>query len=426
MRITAVIVTYNRLELLPRALKSVSEQTRKPDYVYVVSNSTDVNFLKEKEVCNELGFELFKNYRTDNYAGALNTGIEEIVKQQGIRNNIYFASLDDDDVWLPDYLKDIEVNNTEDCDLIAANYLRKSDDENLLMTLPAQLSENDFLKGNPGIGGSNTFIRLKTLLKAGCFDEALHSSVDRDFFVRVFQQKPKYKIIQKHLVTAYTDKNRERLTTNREKKIKSLQIFYYKYQHLMSEAGKQQFFQRAKSYFSIEQSEIVISQQQEKPIRKSELEFKNKGDYQFVIGFIAGNAKIAQRIAKQIIEKKIPVDLVLIIEDVPKGTSLTDTENLFKENSIPHLIIKDKDWKQNLKKGGGGAMLPLACEERVGQDAEALRRSLVLASSVTRGESRQNLTRTTPWFGGGNGGVNWNHLSVAKSSDGRAVSPAPS
>jgi len=355
MRITAVIVTCNRLELLPRTLKSVSEQTLKPDYVYVVSNSTEINILKEKEDCNEFGFELFKNYRTENYAGALNTGIEEIVKRQGVSDNIYFASLDDDDVWLPDYLKEISASNKGDYDLIAANYLRKSDDKNLLMTLPAQLSENDFLKGNPGIGGSNTFIRLKTLLKAGCFDEALHSSVDRDFFVRVFLQKPKYKIIQKHLVTAYTDKNRERLTTNREKKIRSLQVFYYKYQHLMSDEDKQQFFQRARNYFSIEQLEIVISQHQESPIRKSELEFKNKGDYQFVIGFIAGNEITAKRIAKQIIEKKIPVDLVLIIEDVPKGATLAETKNLFQENSIPYLIVKDKDWKQNLKSGHYGA-----------------------------------------------------------------------
>ncbi|MCB0538296.1 MAG: glycosyltransferase [Bacteroidetes bacterium] len=355
MKISAIIVTCNRLELLPRALKSVSGQTRKPDYVYVVSNSTEDNYFKEQKICNEFGFILFKNYRTENYAGALNTAVEEIVKQQGITDNIYFASLDDDDIWLPDYLKEIEANNTEDFDLIAANYLRKSDEENLLMTLPALLSENNFLKGNPGIGGSNTFIRLKTLLKSGCFDEALHSSVDRDFFVRVFQQKPKYKIIQKHLITAYTDKNRERLTTNREKKIKSLQIFYYKYQHLMREEVRQHFFQRAKKYFSIEQSEILINQHQEKSIIKSELEFKNKGDYQFVIGFIAGNEIIAQRIAKQIIEKKIPVDLVLIIEDVPKGATLADTKNIFKEFSIPYLIVKDGDWKQNLKSGHYGA-----------------------------------------------------------------------
>mgnify|MGYP001352772667 CR=1 FL=1 len=354
MKISAVIVTFNRLELLPRALKSVSTQTRKPDYVYVVSNSTKEIYFKEKEICEKLGFELLINNRTKNYAGALNTGVEEIVKQQGIDDNIYFASLDDDDIWLPEYLEEIEASYNENLDLIAAYYLRKSNEENLLMALPNQLSTNDFLKGNPGIGGSNTFIRLKTLLKAGCFDEALQSSVDRDFFIRVFQQNPDYKILQKHLVTAFTDKNRERLTTNREKKIKSLQIFYYKYQHLMNVEDKEYFFKRAKKYFSINQSEIEINLQQVNSIKKSELEFKNKGNYQFVIGFIAGDEIIAKRITEQIIEKKIPVDLVLIIEDVKKGTTLEETEKLFKNNSIPFKIVTDKKWRHNLKNGHYG------------------------------------------------------------------------
>lgn len=355
MRITAVIVTCNRLELLLRALNSVKEQSRSAEFVYVVSNSRDENFYQEQEICTQFGFDLFRNYRTENYAGALNTGVEEIVKRQGIANEIYFASLDDDDIWLPDYLKEIENNNTDNFDLLAANYLRLSSNENLLMTLPNTLSEKDFLIGNPGIGGSNTFIRLKTLLKAGCFDEALQSSVDRDFFIRVFQQRPKYKIVNKHLVTAYTDKNRERLTTNREKKIKSLQIFFYKYQHLMNDVDKEQFFQRAKNYFGIELLEIDIPQQKAPSIKKTELEFKNKGDYQFVIGFITGDEIIAERIAKQIVEKQIPVDLVLIIEDVPKEEKLKSTEKIFTEHSIPFKIIKDNDWKQNLKSGHYGA-----------------------------------------------------------------------
>ena len=37
---------------------------------------------------------------------------------------------------------------------------------------------NDFLKGNPHIQGSNTFIKFSTLLKAGAFDENLTSSTD--------------------------------------------------------------------------------------------------------------------------------------------------------------------------------------------------------------------------------------------------------
>jgi len=350
MKITVVIVTCNRLELLPRALSSVSEQTRRPDYVYVISNSTDENFCKEQEICSQIDFNLIRNYRTENYAGALNTGAEEMVKRQGIANEIYFASLDDDDIWLPDYLKEVENNNTDNFDLLAANYLRLSSNENLLMTLPNTLSEKDFLIGNPGIGGSNTFIRLKTLLKAGCFDEALHSSVDRDFFIRVFQQRPKYKIVNKHLVTAYTDKNRERLTTNREKKIKSLQIFFYKYQHLMNDVDKEQFFQRAKNYFGIELFEINIPLQKIASIKKTELEFKNKGNYQFVIGFIAGSDVIAKRVSKQIVQK-IPTDLILIIDNTPKGENLKYTKTLLNDSQKRFKLISYQEWNNNLING---------------------------------------------------------------------------
>ena len=84
MKIIAVIVTHNRLELLSRALNSVSQQSRKADSVFVISNSTDDNFIKENKVCIELGFKSIKNYRTQNYAGALNTAVAEIIKENGI------------------------------------------------------------------------------------------------------------------------------------------------------------------------------------------------------------------------------------------------------------------------------------------------------------------------------------------------------
>ena len=42
MKVIAVIVTYNRLELLKKCLRAVNEQTRKPDHIIVINNgSTD-------------------------------------------------------------------------------------------------------------------------------------------------------------------------------------------------------------------------------------------------------------------------------------------------------------------------------------------------------------------------------------------------
>ena len=163
MRIAAVIVTCNRIELLPRALKSVKGQSRQPDFVYIISNSTTENFLKEQKLCADFGFQIFQNHRTKNYAGALNSAVETIIKDNGISENLYFASLDDDDEWLLNYLQEIEINNSDNYDLLAGYILRSSITENNLLILPNELSEKDFLIGNSGISGSNTFIKLTTL-----------------------------------------------------------------------------------------------------------------------------------------------------------------------------------------------------------------------------------------------------------------------
>jgi hypothetical protein len=356
MKIAAVVITCNRLPLLPRALKSIAKQNRKPDFVFVVSNSTDENFEAEKIICNDFGFALTKNLRTQTYTGALNSSVEEIIKHFGIEDDVYFASLDDDDEWLPNYLQEIQSNNTDIFDLLVGNLLRKSSTENHLQVLPNTLSTNDFLIGNPGVCGSNTFIKLTMLLKAGSFDESAAATADRDFLVRVFQQKPTYKIINKHLVTQYTDNDRPRETISGEKKKKSLEVFYYKYQHLMNETEKGLFFARAKNFFAISREEIERLQYNNTKTLTQEIQFNGKGDYQFIIGFIAGNEIIAERIANQITDRNIPVDLVIIIDDTPKGKSLEKCETLFNQKNIPFKFVKHEEWQKNLGDGHYGSI----------------------------------------------------------------------
>ena len=124
MRIAAVTVTCERITLLARALKSIKEQTRDPDLVYVISNSKSKTFLEEQRICAEFGFPVIKNHRTENYAGALNTAIEEIVKLHGVEDDIYFASLDDDDIWLNNKLKkQLDVMVQKKLDFIMSDYI---------------------------------------------------------------------------------------------------------------------------------------------------------------------------------------------------------------------------------------------------------------------------------------------------------------
>lgn len=351
MKITAVIVTCNRLELFPRALKSVSKQTRKPDFVYIISNSTAENYEKEQKLCADLGFTILKNQRTENNAGALNTAIEEIVKQLEIKENIYTAFLDDDDEWHLDYLQTLEEENHNSYDVLLAELSRNNGKSDSIQVLPKKIDTNCFLKGNPGIGNSNTFVKLCSLVKAGCFDETCLSNTDRDFFLRLFQLNPTYKVINKHLVNHYTDNGRQRITNNISIREKSFQYFYFKHSNFMSQDIKQEYFEWANKLFNIKQSEIQTKAFTEPHFYRKEICFNQKENlYQFIIGFIAGNDKIAIRILKQIIQK-IPTDLILIIDDAPKLENLDGTHQLLSENNIPFKIVRYKEWNANLTNG---------------------------------------------------------------------------
>lgn len=239
MKIAAVLITCNRLPLLPRALKSIAKQNRKPDFVFVVSNSTDEIFCKEQEICSKFGFNLYRNNRTENYAGALNTAIEEIVKLQGISDEIYFASLNEADIWLPDYLKDIEK------DVV--------------------------------VSSDSCFLKLTTLLKAGAFNEGLSKTIEIENQIN----RPENNVF------------------------------------------------------------LIFT---------NEISFENKGNYQFVIGFIAGNDVIAKRVSKQIVQK-IPTDLILIIDDTPKGEDLEKTIKLLSNSQKNFKVVSYEEWNKNLING---------------------------------------------------------------------------
>jgi len=346
MLIVSIVITCNRTDLLPRALNSIAEQKRKADAVFVISNSTENNFLSENIICKKLGFDLVKNERTKNYAGGLNTGLEKIINEFGIEECIYFASLDDDDEWLPDYLQELENSNDKNYDLIAANLCRKSSTEDKILVLPEILSYKDFLSGNPGISGSNTFVRLDILLFAGAFDEGMQSTIDRDLMVRIFQQNPRYKIINKHLVNQYTDNERDRITTNYEIKKSGLRMFFYKYKNLMDIDTKHKFFERAKTLFNLQENDFLFPQTNVN-VNCENISFENKGNYQFIIGFIAGNVKLAIRLINEIISKNVPVDFLLIINNTKDEYTI---ENALK-TKFNYKIISKNEWAENLSNG---------------------------------------------------------------------------
>ena len=262
MEIISIITTKNRPNFLEKALYSIKNQKRCPNIIILVTDSNETNIEKEKNIIKNFDLIYLQNEFNKNYAGSLNTAIqyllnckynksinEKINKLNLDFENTYIAILDDDDEWNYDYLYELESKMNGE-DFCIAGLIYKNEEGEKELSIPNELSIHDFLRTNPHIQGSNTFVKLKTLLKAGLFDENMNSTIDRDIFTRILMLNPSYKVINKYLVNINAEMNRSRITNN-EKKIDGLKKFYYKYNGFMTKEDEEFFFQRCFNLFNI-------------------------------------------------------------------------------------------------------------------------------------------------------------------------------
>lgn len=94
-RISAVVPTYNRADLISRAVESILAQTRPPDEVIVVDDGSSDDTR-----------DVVSRYREVRYLRQSNAGAST-ARNLGVENARYewIAFLDSDDVWLPDHLE---------------------------------------------------------------------------------------------------------------------------------------------------------------------------------------------------------------------------------------------------------------------------------------------------------------------------------
>ena len=257
LSIAAVIATYNRPELLAnRALPSVAQQTRPPDYLIVVDDSD--GDLRRANAHVVTGFNAgnvvtryFVNCRTRGASGAWNTALAHL---QTTDPTTFVAILDDDDAWDPSYLERCErAASDRDLDMVAAGliYRATGDSNGELLDSPTRLDSDELLVRNTHIQGSNLFVRLRMLLEAGGFDEALASTTDRDVCIRLADLGTvRYGAVAEHLVHHYADNDRPRLSTpGGDKKKSELRHFFRKYQNRMSASQKEAFIERSLRLF---------------------------------------------------------------------------------------------------------------------------------------------------------------------------------
>ena len=265
MTIAAVIATHNRPELLAkRALASVAKQTRLPDYLIVVDDSDSDIGATNTQVVWGLGVRgtriiYLENRRTAGASGAWNSALFLL---HGIDPSAYVAILDDDDSWDEEYLERCEQAVMEkDLDMVAAGlaFHRSQDTEPELLDPPDHLVVDDLLVRNTHVQGSNLFVRLRKLIEAGGFDEALASTTDRDICIRLADLgSVRFGALKEHLVHHFADNDRTRLSTpGSYAKRTGLRYFFRKYRGRMMEEQQGEFIERSRTLFDCDPTEPV-------------------------------------------------------------------------------------------------------------------------------------------------------------------------
>ena len=305
--VVVVIATKNRPNLLKqRSIKSVLKQSSTISELIVIQDYDEEYIEENKKIVNDIGNSIkstfLVNNRTPGFCGAANTGVYYVLKNYSNPKNVYIAVLDDDDRWEANYLStclDIVIKNTK-VDWVATDFYRleSSSSKPILQTAPNSVDSDLFLVGNPGIQGSNSFLRLSTLLEAGAYDENQSPSNDRDLCLRlcdlndvIYERNPNVSMIH------YAESDRFRYSNpNTEVRNNGFTKFWLKHSGRMTYDQRDRFVSRTKKLFNwIPQlDEVVKYSSHEK--EKTPFLMQPVDSFNLYIGVISDDAKTLSKL----------------------------------------------------------------------------------------------------------------------------------
>lgn len=232
--ISVIITTYNRAELLSRAIESVLSQTYINYDIHIVddASSDKTRCIVENIGANRDKFHYWRQERTKGLAAARNTGIER-------SSGKYVAFLDDDDQWKPDCLQkridllagltDIETEKLGviycGCEI---HILHKNRIAFNLPKIHGNIRQNIIKNDIYTIPSSCLFSR-SALQKVGGFDENLSSSIDHDIWMSLASHEFNALVVNEPLVITYDKKNRKAMMTDTTPRIIGVERFLEKW-----------------------------------------------------------------------------------------------------------------------------------------------------------------------------------------------------
>ena len=242
---------------IAEGIRELREQKLKPQYdlQYHPSQSSPPHFN------DYFPTHVLKNTHTVGHSGtgAWNTAIQHL-KEKKPTNDRYVAILDDDDEYLPDHLANC-MRSVSSCPehpaaVFSPLIWKDRAGETVLSIDQKRITQQEFFIGNPGVQGSNLFLRFDVLTGVNGFDENLYSATDRDLMIRILDhlgsdEKDQIIIREDPTVIHHADGG-DRVTADMVQKKKGLDALYRKYRNRFSKEDFQQSLERAASLFGYE------------------------------------------------------------------------------------------------------------------------------------------------------------------------------
>jgi GT2 family glycosyltransferase len=203
-RISCIVPTHGRPELLARALTSISNQTLLPTEIIV---SDDLGELATEQVVRDRADDIDRRY-LDSHIDSMGTAGSSRNLGAAVASGDLIAFLDDDDRWDPNYLQNMvaALDRTGADFVVSWGRLEIGD---TIIEANWRIKPNqrftDVLTVNPGFTGSNFVIRRSVFNKVSGFDASLRVYNDLDLFVRLLDAGATYAVVDQSLVTQVGD-----------------------------------------------------------------------------------------------------------------------------------------------------------------------------------------------------------------------------
>jgi len=195
IKISVIVTTYNRPNLLKETLDSILNQTYVDFELIVVDNNSNYDFFKLIESFNDNRIIAYQNE---------NNGIIAVNRNFGIKKakGNYIAFCDDDDLWVKNKLElQVKIVLNNNVDFISSNvFLFSKNIDNIIEKTNNRLvfNINDFLNKNQ-INTSTVLAKKSALLKFNETDDYI-TVEDYQLWLKLYQNKYNFSFINIPLV----------------------------------------------------------------------------------------------------------------------------------------------------------------------------------------------------------------------------------